>query len=69
MFLLYLNQNFKKIIMKKNILFSLLMLVSVTMFSQEKGYWACFNFSVEKQSDASDCFSTEKLKQAQYPFS
>ena len=40
--------------MKKNILFILLMFLSVSMFSQEKGYWACFNFSVEKQSDAKE---------------
>ena len=70
MFLLYLNQNFNNIIIKKNILFTLLMLVSVTMFSQEKGYWACFNFSVEKQSDAKELvdamdvlFSAEEMKQ------
>ena len=40
--------------MKKSILFTLFMFVSVSMFSQEKGYWACFNFSVEKESDAKE---------------
>jgi hypothetical protein len=56
--------------MKKNILFILLMFLSVSMFSQEKGYWACFNFSVEKQSDAKELvdamdvlFSAEEMKQ------
>ena len=52
-FLLFLKKLIKKI-MKKSILFTLFMFVSVSMFSQEKGYWACFNFSVEKESDAKE---------------
>ena len=41
----------------KEITILLYLLISVNSFSQEKGYWSCFAFTVEKQSDAAELVS------------
>lgn len=70
-FLVFLNK--LKKIMKKSILFTLFMFISVSMFSQEKGYWICYNFSVEKESDANELvtamdslFAADEMSQMPY---
>ena len=39
--------------MKKIIVF-IVLITSINLFSQEKSYWMCYNFSVEKESDATE---------------
>ena len=41
----------------KKILIIFTILISFNLSAQDKSYWMCFNFSVEKQSDATDLVS------------
>ena len=41
----------------KKILILFTILMSFNLSAQDKSYWMCFNFSVEKQSDATDLVS------------
>ena len=38
----------------KNILIIFTFIFSVSLSSQDKVYWMCFNFAVEKQSEATE---------------